>query len=79
MNGSAPSVSLLWLLDGIATLPADEAAGQSMRIDDLTLDSREVRGGTLFFALSGRRAHPDPDRSARRRLRRERPGYQAAL
>ncbi len=29
MSYPKPSVSLLWLLDGIATLPADEAAGLS--------------------------------------------------
>jgi len=57
MSVSVPSVSLLWLLDGIATLPADKAAGGSVRVDDLTLDSRDVRTGSLFFALGGRRAH----------------------
>ena len=46
------SVSLKWLLDGIATLPANDA-----RVDDLTLDSREVRAGSLFFALPGQHAH----------------------
>ena len=57
MSQPKPGVSLLWLLDGIAALPAGEAAGPSVRVDDLTLDSREVRQGSLFFALSGRRAH----------------------
>jgi UDP-N-acetylmuramoyl-L-alanyl-D-glutamate--2,6-diaminopimelate ligase len=57
MNTSAPSVSLLWLLDGIVTLPAEVAASNALRVDDLTLDSRDVRNGSLFFALSGRRAH----------------------
>ncbi|MDP9011901.1 MAG: UDP-N-acetylmuramoyl-L-alanyl-D-glutamate--2,6-diaminopimelate ligase [Pseudomonadota bacterium] len=52
MNEAAPGVSLMWLLDGIAMLPANEA-----RICDLTLDSREVRAGTLFFALPGRQSH----------------------
>jgi UDP-N-acetylmuramoyl-L-alanyl-D-glutamate--2,6-diaminopimelate ligase len=46
------SVSLMWLLDGIAALPKNDA-----RIVDLTLDSREVRAGSLFFALRGRRSH----------------------
>ena len=46
------SVSLKWLLDGIATLPENDA-----RVQDLTLDSRDVRAGSLFFALSGRRSH----------------------
>jgi UDP-N-acetylmuramoyl-L-alanyl-D-glutamate--2,6-diaminopimelate ligase len=57
MSSPVPSVSLLWLLDGIATLPADAAAGQAVRVSDLTLDSRDVRSGSLFFALGGRRAH----------------------
>ena len=43
----------MWLLDGIATVPAME----SRRVVDLTLDSREVRPGSLFFALPGRTAH----------------------
>jgi UDP-N-acetylmuramoyl-L-alanyl-D-glutamate--2,6-diaminopimelate ligase len=47
-----PGVSLTWLLDGIATLPANDA-----RVNDLTLDSRDVRAGSLFFALHGRRSH----------------------
>jgi UDP-N-acetylmuramoyl-L-alanyl-D-glutamate--2,6-diaminopimelate ligase len=42
----------MWLLDGIATVPANHA-----RVADLTLDSREVRAGSLFFALRGRRSH----------------------
>jgi UDP-N-acetylmuramoyl-L-alanyl-D-glutamate--2,6-diaminopimelate ligase len=46
------SVSLMWLLDGIATVPVNQA-----RVEDLTLDSREVRAGSLFFALRGQRAH----------------------
>ncbi len=49
---SAASVSLMWLLDGIAVVP--ESATQ---VFDLTLDSREVRAGSLFFALRGRQAH----------------------
>jgi len=57
MSVPVTGVSLLWLLDGIATLPADEAAGWSVRVGDLTLDSRDVHAGSLFFALSGRRAH----------------------
>jgi UDP-N-acetylmuramoyl-L-alanyl-D-glutamate--2,6-diaminopimelate ligase len=46
------STALSWLLDGIAQLPANEA-----RVSDLTLDSREVRSGSLFLALAGGRAH----------------------
>jgi len=42
----------MWLLDGIADVPANSA-----RVDDLTLDSRDVRPGSLFFALRGRRSH----------------------
>jgi UDP-N-acetylmuramoyl-L-alanyl-D-glutamate--2,6-diaminopimelate ligase len=43
----------MWLLDGIATLPDIEPRD----VVDLTLDSREVRPGSLFFALPGRSAH----------------------
>ena len=42
----------MWLLDGIAKIPATEA-----RVSDLTLDSRQVRSGSLFFALSGLKQH----------------------
>jgi UDP-N-acetylmuramoyl-L-alanyl-D-glutamate--2,6-diaminopimelate ligase len=42
----------MWLLDGIAEVPANES-----RVADVTLDSREVRSGSLFFALPGRSAH----------------------
>jgi UDP-N-acetylmuramoyl-L-alanyl-D-glutamate--2,6-diaminopimelate ligase len=42
----------MWLLDGIAPLPTTDA-----RIEDLALDSREVRTGSLFFALHGRQSH----------------------
>lgn len=42
----------MWLLDGIAKIPANEA-----RVSDLTLDSRQVREGSLFFALPGQNAH----------------------
>jgi UDP-N-acetylmuramoyl-L-alanyl-D-glutamate--2,6-diaminopimelate ligase len=49
---SAVSVSLVWLLDGIVAV--SESATQVL---DLTLDSREVRPGSLFFALRGRQAH----------------------
>ena len=42
----------MWLLDGIAKIPASEA-----RVSDLTLDSRQVREGSLFFALPGLNAH----------------------
>jgi UDP-N-acetylmuramoyl-L-alanyl-D-glutamate--2,6-diaminopimelate ligase len=46
------TVSLMWLLDGIASVPANDA-----QVEDLALDSREVRAGCLFFALRGRRSH----------------------
>jgi UDP-N-acetylmuramoyl-L-alanyl-D-glutamate--2,6-diaminopimelate ligase len=49
---AAPGVSLMWLFDGIAELPANDA-----RVEDLTLDSREVRPGSLFFALNGHKSH----------------------
>jgi UDP-N-acetylmuramoyl-L-alanyl-D-glutamate--2,6-diaminopimelate ligase len=42
----------MWLLDGIADVPANES-----RVADLALDSREVRSGSLFFALPGRTVH----------------------
>ncbi len=42
----------MWLLDGIAVVPANES-----RVADLTLDSREARRGSLFFALPGRTVH----------------------
>ena len=57
MSVPGPNVSLLWLLDGIATLPADETAGPAVRVADLTLDSRDARHGSVFFALRGRQAH----------------------
>jgi UDP-N-acetylmuramoyl-L-alanyl-D-glutamate--2,6-diaminopimelate ligase len=46
------SAALMWLIDGIAMIPSTEA-----RVSDLTLDSREVRPGSLFFALPGQNAH----------------------
>jgi UDP-N-acetylmuramoyl-L-alanyl-D-glutamate--2,6-diaminopimelate ligase len=46
------SAALMWLLDGIAKIPATEA-----RVADLTLDSRQVRAGSLFFALPGQNVH----------------------
>jgi UDP-N-acetylmuramoyl-L-alanyl-D-glutamate--2,6-diaminopimelate ligase len=42
----------MWLLDGIAKIPATEAC-----VSDLTLDSRQVRAGSLFFALPGLKEH----------------------
>ena len=42
----------MWLLDGIVTVPDTDA-----RVADLTLDSRDVRSGSLFFALAGGRLH----------------------
>ncbi len=47
------SISLAWLLDGIAAVPANDARD----IRDITLDSRDVRPGSLFFALPGRSVH----------------------
>jgi UDP-N-acetylmuramoyl-L-alanyl-D-glutamate--2,6-diaminopimelate ligase len=46
------SAALMWLLDGIAKIPPTEA-----RVSDLTLDSRQARPGSLFFALPGLQAH----------------------
>ena len=46
------TVPLTWLLEGIASVPANDA-----QVADLALDSREVRAGYLFFALRGRRSH----------------------
>jgi UDP-N-acetylmuramoyl-L-alanyl-D-glutamate--2,6-diaminopimelate ligase len=46
------SAALMWLLDGITKIPATEA-----RVADLTLDSRQVRAGSLFFALPGQNVH----------------------
>ena len=46
------SAALTWLLDGIAPIPANDA-----RVLDLTLDSRAVRAGSLFFALRGTAVH----------------------
>ena len=46
------STALNWLLDGIAKIPASDA-----RVSDLTLDSRQARSGSLFFALPGLKDH----------------------
>ncbi len=46
------STALMWLLDGIATVPANEC-----RVTDLALDHREVQPGGLFLALPGRTVH----------------------
>jgi UDP-N-acetylmuramoyl-L-alanyl-D-glutamate--2,6-diaminopimelate ligase len=43
----------MWLLEGIANVPADARC----EVHELTLDSREVRAGSLFFALRGRSVH----------------------
>ena len=43
----------MWLLDGIVSVPI----GDTRSVLDLTLDSREARSGSLFFALPGRSAH----------------------
>jgi UDP-N-acetylmuramoyl-L-alanyl-D-glutamate--2,6-diaminopimelate ligase len=42
----------MWLLDGIASIPATDA-----RVHDLTLDSRAARPGSLFLALAGQKSH----------------------
>jgi UDP-N-acetylmuramoyl-L-alanyl-D-glutamate--2,6-diaminopimelate ligase len=42
----------MWLLDGITEVPQTD-----VQVVDLTLDSREVRTGSLFLALPGRTAH----------------------
>src|SRR5450631_2480133 len=49
---SAGSVPLMWLLDGICVVPKND-----IRVLDITLDSREARAGSLFFALRGGRSH----------------------
>src|SRR5882724_870008 len=46
------STALMWLLDGIAKIPNSNA-----RVSDLTLDSRQARPGSLFFALPGLKEH----------------------
>jgi UDP-N-acetylmuramoyl-L-alanyl-D-glutamate--2,6-diaminopimelate ligase len=46
------TVSLKWLLDGIAPIPESDA-----QIVDLAIDSRDVRAGSLFLALRGTKAH----------------------
>src|ERR1700744_6737880 len=46
------SVALNWLLGGITALP-----GRKARRRHVTLDSREVRPGSLFIALAGGREH----------------------
>jgi UDP-N-acetylmuramoyl-L-alanyl-D-glutamate--2,6-diaminopimelate ligase len=46
------TVSLKWLLDGIAAVP--ESAAQ---VVDLAIDSRDVRAGSLFLALRGTKSH----------------------
>src|ERR1700743_58914 len=46
------SAALMWLLDGIASVPSTDA-----RVEDLTLDSRSVKPGSLLFALAGQKSH----------------------
>jgi UDP-N-acetylmuramoyl-L-alanyl-D-glutamate--2,6-diaminopimelate ligase len=46
------TVSLKWLLDGLAAVPDSDA-----QIADLAIDSRDVRAGSLFLALRGKKAH----------------------
>jgi len=52
MNSTRRTISLAWLLDGIANVPPTDA-----QISDLTLDTRSVQAGSLFFALRGTRVH----------------------
>src|ERR1700733_6991736 len=47
------STSLMWRLDGIVSVP--DIAPRD--VVDITLDSREARAGSLFFALPGRTVH----------------------
>jgi UDP-N-acetylmuramoyl-L-alanyl-D-glutamate--2,6-diaminopimelate ligase len=54
-HNAPPPVSLAWLLDGIGT--AATSLEGATQVADLALDSREVRPGTLFFALAGRQRH----------------------
>src|SRR5271155_617321 len=46
------STALTWLLEGIAPIVANDA-----HVHDVTLDSRAVRAGSLFFALPGITGH----------------------
>jgi UDP-N-acetylmuramoyl-L-alanyl-D-glutamate--2,6-diaminopimelate ligase len=46
------TMSLKWLMDGIAAIPDSDA-----QIVDLAIDSRDVRAGSLFLALRGTKAH----------------------
>jgi UDP-N-acetylmuramoyl-L-alanyl-D-glutamate--2,6-diaminopimelate ligase len=46
------TVSLKWLMDGIAAIPESDA-----QIVDLAIDSRDVRAGSLFLALRGTQSH----------------------
>jgi UDP-N-acetylmuramoyl-L-alanyl-D-glutamate--2,6-diaminopimelate ligase len=46
------TVSLKWLLDGIAAVPESDA-----QVVDLAIDSRDVRAGSLFLALRGTKSH----------------------
>ncbi len=52
MSAARRAISLAWLLEGIVDIP--EA---NVQVNDLTLDSRAVRPGSLFFALRGTRSH----------------------
>ena len=49
---TAAPVSLMWLLDGIASVPTTTTA-----VADLTQNSREAQPGSLFLALRGRGSH----------------------
>jgi UDP-N-acetylmuramoyl-L-alanyl-D-glutamate--2,6-diaminopimelate ligase len=52
MSAATQSVPLNWLLDGLATVPPTVA-----RVEELTLDSRDVQPGSLFLAVPGHSAH----------------------
>jgi UDP-N-acetylmuramoyl-L-alanyl-D-glutamate--2,6-diaminopimelate ligase len=49
---SMHGISLRWLLEGVADVHGDDVS-----VVDLTLDSRAVTPGALFFALRGSRQH----------------------
>ena len=54
MSAPEPGVSLTWLFDGIAALPAND-----VEVLDLTLDSREVRAGLSLIHISRACAWPN--------------------
>jgi UDP-N-acetylmuramoyl-L-alanyl-D-glutamate--2,6-diaminopimelate ligase len=57
-HAAGAPISLSRLLEGIVPIDAARSRVAALTpVADLTLDSREVRPGTLFFALAGRRHH----------------------